>query len=168
MTQTSTLRAKGVVGQLKQAGVTHVVWLPDTESKFMYDAIAAEPTITLVPICREGEGPAIAAGLVVGGKKPVVLIQNTGFFESGDSIRGLWIDLQLPILAIVGYRGWEGGGPSEDSAATYLEPIIKAWGVPYEIVQTDDEVARVVPKMYAKAQQTPGPVAVLIGWEYGA
>ena len=54
---------------------------------------------------------------------------------------GIWIDLKLPILALVGYRGWEGGGPSEDSAATFLEPVIKAWGIPYEIVQTDDEVA---------------------------
>jgi hypothetical protein len=43
---------------------------------------------------------------------------------------------------------------------------MKAWGIPYEIVQTDDEVAQVVPKLYAKSQEV-GPVAVLIGGEYG-
>ena len=48
----------------------------------------------------EGETFAIAQGLLMGGKKPVVCIQNTGFFESGDSIRGIWIDLKLPILYV--------------------------------------------------------------------
>jgi len=33
----------------------------------------------------------------VGGAKPVVLIQNTGLFESGDSIRGINIDMAIPI-----------------------------------------------------------------------
>jgi sulfopyruvate decarboxylase TPP-binding subunit len=80
----------------------------------------------------------------------------------------MWIDLKLPILALVGYRGWEGGAVSADSAANFLEPIIKAWGIPYEVVQTDAEVAEVVPRMYRQAQETPGPVAVLIGGEYGA
>ena len=63
----------------------------------------------------------------------------------------------MPILALIGYRGYEGGGPSADSAATFLEPVIKAWGIPYEIVQTDDEVDKVVPKMYKKALEGPGP-----------
>ena len=49
---------------------------------------------------------------------------------------------------LIGYRGYEGGGPSADSAATFLEPILKAWGIPYEIVENDAEVEKVVPKMY--------------------
>jgi sulfopyruvate decarboxylase TPP-binding subunit len=156
-----------MIDTLKQCGATHLVWLPDTESGYLYESLAEDPELKLVPVTREGETFAIALGLLMGGKKPVVCIQNTGFFESGDSIRGLWIDLQLPILALVGYRGWEGGGPSGDSAATFLEPVIKAWGIPYEIVQTDDEVAEVVPRMYRKAEEMPGPAAVLIGGEYG-
>jgi sulfopyruvate decarboxylase TPP-binding subunit len=160
------LNAQIMIDTLKQCGATHLVWLPDTESGYLYESLSTDADLKLVPVTREGETFAIALGLLMGGKKPVVCIQNTGFFESGDSIRGLWIDLKLPILALVGYRGWEGGGPSTDSAATFLEPVIKAWGIPYEIVQTDDEVSKVVPKMYAKAQEV-GPVAVLIGGEYG-
>ena len=49
---------------------------------------------------------AIAAGLWVGGKRPVVLIQNTGMFESGDSIRGLALDVDFPLVMMIGYRGW--------------------------------------------------------------
>ena len=42
----------------------------------------------------------------MGGKKPVVLIQNTGMMESGDSIRGLALDINLPLVMLIGYRGW--------------------------------------------------------------
>src|SRR5262249_30846886 len=84
-----TLAARRVVDELRANGVTHVIWLVDTESRFMYDALTADPELTVVPICREGEAMGVALGLQIGGKKPIVVIQNTGFFESGDSIRGL-------------------------------------------------------------------------------
>jgi sulfopyruvate decarboxylase TPP-binding subunit len=162
------LTAQVMIDTLKKVGATHLVWLPDTESGYLYKTLSEDPDLTLVPVTREGETFAIALGLLVGGKKPVVCIQNTGFFESGDSIRGLWIDLKLPIMALVGYRGWEGGGPSEDSAATFLEPILKAWDIPYEIVQNDAEVEDAVPRKYREAIDQPGPAVVLIGGEYGA
>ena len=162
------LTASVMVDALERGGVTHLVWLPDTESGHLYQTLADHPRLKLVPVAREGETFAIALGLRVGGKKPVVCIQSTGLFESGDSVRGLWLDLKMPVMALIGYRGYQGGGPSDDSAATYLEPILKAWGVPYEIVQTDNEVREAVPRMLAEAESRPGPTAVLIGKEYGA
>ena len=83
------LTPSAVVDELHANGVTHVVWLPDTETSFMYAALSGDPDLDVVPICREAESMPIAAGLWIGGKKPVVMIQNTGFFESGDSLRGL-------------------------------------------------------------------------------
>ena len=50
-------------------------------------ALHATPGLTLVRVCREGEAWAIAAGLWIGGARPLVVIQNTGLFESGDSLR---------------------------------------------------------------------------------
>ena len=162
------LTARVMVDTLKRSGVTHMVWLPDTESGFLYQTLRDDPELALVPVSREGETIPIALGLLIGGKQPVVCIQNTGFFESGDSVRGLWLDLQLPLLALIGYRGYERGAPSDDSAATFLEPILRAWGIPYEIVEHDDDVVVTVPRMYGLAKERPGPTAVLIGGEYGA
>jgi sulfopyruvate decarboxylase TPP-binding subunit len=48
----------------------------------MYQFLTNEPTLDLVPVCREGEIMAIVAGLWVGGKRPIVLIQNTGIDEA--------------------------------------------------------------------------------------
>ena len=159
------LQAASVLDQLSQCGVTHIVWLPDSETGFMYQAML-DSEITLVPVCREGESMAVAAGLVMGGKRPVVLIQSTGFFESGDSIRGLCLDLQLPLLMMIGYRGYEGQGRTPaDSAARFLPSILAAWGIPFSVV-TSDADCHLIGQAYQQAQSTSHPTAVLMGSEY--
>jgi len=162
---TASLQAASVLDELARCGVTHIVWLPDSETGFLYRAIL-ESSITLVPVCREGESMAIAAGLIMGGKRPVILIQSTGFFESGDSIRGLCLDLHLPLLLILGNRGYAGPGRvSADSAARYLEPILRAWDIPYYIVDSD-ATCHHISEAYERAQASNHPVAVLVGREY--
>ena len=160
------LTPRPILDQLTKNGVTHVVWLPDSETNFMYEQMSANPSLHLVPVCREGESMAIAAGLWVGGKKPVVLIQNTGMFESGDSIRGLAVDINFPLVMMVGYRGWTRHGITPDSAARYTEPILNAWGINHYLVETDDDVGR-ISIAFEEADRTQRPVACLMGAEYG-
>ena len=75
------LRSSKVVQSLKSQGVTHVIALPDSETRHMYDALVREPSIDMIPITREGEAICIAAGLWIAGKKPIVMIQNAGLFR---------------------------------------------------------------------------------------
>ena len=116
------LSAKKVVEQLHLNNVTHVVWLPDSETNFMYDQLTQDSSIEIVSVSREGETMPIAAGLWAGGKRPVVMIQYTGLFESGDSIRGMTIDIQFPLVIFVGYRGWHRDSEINDSAAKFTLP----------------------------------------------
>ena len=161
------LSPSAIIEQFKKNEVSHVVWLPDTETNFMYNQIIADGDLQLVPICREGESMPIAAGLWIGGKKPVVLIQNTGMFEAGDSIRGMGIDLGIPMVMMVGYRGWMGeGGEMTDSAGVFTEPILKAWGIDYYMVETDDDVGR-ISDAFEHAERDQTLVACLLGAEYG-
>ena len=160
------LTPAAVLGQLTKNRVSHVVWLPDSETNFMYHHMVADPALRLVPVCREGETMAIAAGLWVGGKRPVVLIQNTGLFESGDSVRGLALDINLPLVMMIGYRGWTRHGVTPDSAATYTEPILHAWGIRYYLVETDADVNR-ISLAFEEAEREQRPVACLMGAEYG-
>ena len=161
----ATLTAQRVLDEIKKCGITHIVWLAESETRFMYEAMMSQREITLVPVCREGEAIAIAAGLMLGGKEPVVLHQSTGFFESGDSVRGLALDLQLPLLLIIGYRGWQRNAPLTDSAAIFLESILDAWDIKHYLVETDQDVER-ISTAYNEAHRTSRPVAILIGSEY--
>jgi sulfopyruvate decarboxylase TPP-binding subunit len=167
MQQEVILHPASIIAELKKNKVTHVVWLPDSETNFMYQQLTADPDVDLVPVCREGETMAIAAGLWVGGKRPVALIQNTGIFESGDSIRGLGLDVNHPLVMLVGYRGWDRHGVSRDSAARFIEHILHAWGIAYYLVETDEDAPRISLAM-EEAERTSKPVAVLVGTEFGS
>src|SRR2546426_8864989 len=83
------LDGPSVVAALKACGVTHVVWIPDSELGLWEPALLAEPSLTLLRATREGEAITLAAGLLLGGKEPIVLIQCTGFFEAGDALRNV-------------------------------------------------------------------------------
>ncbi len=127
------LDGPGVVEALKACGITHVVWLPDTELGRWDQALASAPGIQLVRVCREGEAFSIAAGLYLGGKRPIVLIQCTGLFEAGDSLRNALFDLQVPLFVVVGARSWKAAqrGPTFDTCPRFLEPYLRAWGLNY-------------------------------------
>ena len=163
----SILHPASLVNELKKNNVSHVVWLPDSETNFLYNMMMEEPTLDLVPVCREGETMAVAAGLWVGGAKPVVLIQNTGVFEAGDSIRGLSLDLNQPLVMLIGYRGWTRRGPTPDSAGRFIEHILHAWGINYYLVETDDDADR-ISIAFDEATRLNRPVGVLIGTEFGS
>lgn len=158
----TTFHAARIVDELKKNGVTHTVWLPCSDTAAVHRAIAAEPGIRSIPVCREGETMAIAAGLWGGGKIPVVFVQNTGFFESGDSVRGICIDAQIPLVMVIGYRGYTRHGCTADSAARYIEPILHAWHIPYFMVESDADVDW-ISLAFDEARRTSRPAAVLIG-----
>ena len=159
------LTPRAILDQLNKNKVTHVVWLPDSETNFMYEQMVADQSLHLVPVCREAETMAIAAGLWVGGQRPVALIQNTGMFESGDSIRGLGLDINFPLVMMIGYRGWTRHGVTPDSAARFTEPILHAWGINSYLVETDEDVDRIT-TAFEEAENNQKPVACLMGAEY--
>ena len=159
------LHPASVVAELKKNNISHVVWLPDSETNFMYQLLTNEPTLDLVPVCREGETMAIAAGLWVGGKRPIVLIQNTGMLESGDSIRGMALDSGFPLVMVIGYRGWNRHGVISDSIARYTEPFLNAMRVNYYLVETNEDADR-ISVAFEEAKKTNRPVAILVGDEY--
>lgn len=159
------LSPKVIVRHLKDNGVTHVVWLPDSETNFLYLLMQKEPTLDLVPVSREGLAFSTAAGLTAGGAKPVVLIQNTGLMESGDSMRGWIMTLNIPLVMMVGYRGYTRHGRNRDNAATFTEPFLHAFRVNYYLVENDRDASR-ISWAFEEAEKSNRPVAVLVGDEY--
>lgn len=127
---------KTVTAALVESGITHVVWIPDSYTGMWDEDFSRESNLNLIRVCREGEAFAVAAGLLIGGKRPVISIQCTGFFEAGDSLRNFIHDCTLPLFFMVGLRNYYSytEGKSRDSAPAHAEKIMKAWGVPYRII----------------------------------
>ena len=117
-----------IVVQLADLGITHVVWVPDTAIGPWEGALEAALGLRLIRVCREGEAWPLAAGLHLGGQSPLVVMQTTGLFESGDAMRNVLFDLKLPIYSLIGVRNWL-NADSQDTARAFTAPILRAWGV---------------------------------------
>ncbi len=147
---------------LHEMRITHVVSLPDSTLGQWEEALSARDGLRLVRVCREGEAWAVAAGLYVAGARPLVMIQCTGLFESGDSLRNAIHDYKLPLFAIIGYRSYlsQKNLPG-DTARIYTEPILKAWNIDYRLI--DEPVKKsTIREFYEQCRETKQPGAVLI------
>ncbi|MCH8744679.1 MAG: hypothetical protein IIB31_03405 [Chloroflexi bacterium] len=163
--QAAILSPQSLIDEFKKNGVTHVVTIPDSETNYLYELMSEQPWLEVIPSTREGETFAIALGLIIGGKTPICLIQNTGMLESGDSIRGMAIDSGFPLVFMVGYRGWTRHGVISDSVARYTEPFLNAMRINYYLLEQDVDSER-ISLAFDETRSTRRPVAVLVGDEY--
>jgi sulfopyruvate decarboxylase TPP-binding subunit len=152
-----------VVAALRDCGVTHVVWIPDSDIGQWEPALASASVPRLLRVCREGEALAVAAGLLLGGQSPVVVIQCTGLFEAGDTLRNILHDLHLPLFLIIGVRSYfaHQRGVSADSCPVFTEPILRAWKLPYVVFDGNQTLADLA-SAYRQAQMKKEPFAVLL------
>lgn len=131
-----------IVSLLEELGITHVVTIPDSTLGQWEDDIRASAAIGYVGVCREGEAWAVAAGLHLGGARPLVMIQCTGLFESGDSLRNALFDYQLPLFALIGYRSYlDQATLPGDTCLVFTEPILDAWGLDWVLYDRPEELS---------------------------
>ena len=145
---------------LVELGISHVVWLPDSVLGPWETALEESKRLKLIRVCREGEAWPIAAGLAIGGKTPIVVIQTTGLFESGDALRNVLFDLGFPVFAIVGARSWL-NVQSKDTARRFAIPILDAWGIEHVIVESPDQRQKIA-QHYQQCQAAGKPGMALI------
>jgi sulfopyruvate decarboxylase TPP-binding subunit len=151
-----------IVAELLEMGITHVVWLPDSTLGPWESALqgASSRGLQLVRVCREAEAWAIAMGLQLGGARPLVMIQCTGLFDSGDSLRCALYDYGMPLFAVVGYRNAL-NPEAVDSAKTFTEPNLRSWNIEYRLIDVPEKLGE-LKAHYAACQQAAKPGVVLI------
>jgi sulfopyruvate decarboxylase subunit alpha len=174
----STIDASLLHRTLEEHGVTDVVGLPDNSSAAFFARLDKGDAMRLRTVTREGEAFALAAGLWIGGARPIVLIQNTGLLESGDGLRGTAQRMRIPLVCLVTYRGYAkmmrtlGSVPAApdaellsradvDSVALLTEPTLRAWSVPFDTVGGTDDLPR-LHAAFDRCERLKSPVAVLL------
>lgn len=151
-----------IVDVLKQLRITHVVWLPDSTLGQWESALRGEPSVNVVTVCREGEAWHVAGGLYLGGANPLVMIQCTGLFESGDALRNTLHDYKLPLRAIVGYRSYLNQETLPgDTCLKFTEPILDAWKIEYEFIDSPAKKSRMIEHFRECEQRNVAGMALL-------
>lgn len=149
-----------IVEILEQAGVTHVVWLPDSTLGAWEEDLESSSQLRLVRVCREGEAWPLAAGLLVAGQSPIVMMQTTGLFESGDAMRNVLFDLRLPVFAVIGARNWLITA-SGDSAKRFTEAIVQAWRLNCVLIAQEADKPKLAEHYRACTQASRAGVVLL-------
>ena len=150
-----------VAGVLRSMGITHVLTVPDSTIGQWEPDIQAGG-IRLIRVCREGEAWTIAGGLYLGGAAPLVLIQCTGLFESGDALRNTLHEWKLPIYSIIGYRSYlnQENLPG-DTSLVFTEPILAAWKLDVRFIQAREQLAEIA-EHYRACQSSGVPGVALL------
>ena len=131
-----------ISGLFEQLGITHVVTVPDSTIGQWQQAIENRGTARIVRVCREGEAWQVAAGLYLGGASPIVMIQCTGLFESGDALRNAVHDWKLPIFSVIGYRSYLNQDTLPgDTCLVFTEPVLDAWKIDYKLITRREELS---------------------------
>lgn len=151
-----------IAGVLAAMDITHVVTVPDSTIGPWHAAIEHRGHTAVVRVCREGEAWAVAAGLHLGGASPVVMIQCTGMFESGDAMRNVLHDWKLPIFSIIGYRSYLNQETLPgDTCLVFTEPVLDAWQIDYRLITAPSEFGTIAAH-YSSCQSTGVAGAVVI------
>ena len=75
------------------------------------------------------------------------------------------MQMEVPVVLMVGYRGYTRHGVNKDTAATYTERFLNAFNINYYLVEEDADAER-ISIAFAEAEKTKRPVAVLVADEY--
>jgi sulfopyruvate decarboxylase TPP-binding subunit len=148
----------------KSLGVTHVVTVPDSTIG-RWEAAIEQSGISLVRVCREGEAWAVAGGLHLGGATPIVMIQCTGLFESGDALRNMLHEWKLPIYSMIGYRSYLNQDTLPgDTTLVFTEPILAAWKLDVRLITEASQLSAIAEHFReCKAGAVPGVALIAEG-----
>jgi phosphonopyruvate decarboxylase len=107
----SALAPELLLAGLRERGVDLFTGVPCSTLGGLFTLL--EATGDYLPAANEGTALALACGAAIGGRRPAVLIQNSGLGNLVNPLSSLAAPYQLPVLLLVGYRGDPAGPPDE-------------------------------------------------------
>jgi phosphonopyruvate decarboxylase len=115
-----------------------------------------------VAAVREDAAVGLAAGAWLAGRRPCVLMQNSGLGTSLNALASLSLMYGLPALVVVTWRGYEGKDAPEHILTGRITPqILDLLGMPYRVLSADSAAADVA--WAAKEMDTRmQPVAIVV------
>lgn len=88
---------------------------------------------------NEGEAVAIASGAYLGGRKPVVLMQNSGLTNAVSPLTSLTFPFRIPLLGFVSLRGEIGvpDEPQHELMGRITTDMLELMGIRWEYLSSD-------------------------------
>lgn len=159
----SAKNALSIYQGIMKAGINFLSYVPETWTKEVLKLLLQDKDIESVGATGEAEAMAIAAGASLAGKRPMVLMEGSGY-SSGTYV--------LSRLGLMHHIGWlmmssHAGGIGE--VAYYHwdirlvgEPLLSTLRIPYCVVQRIEDAETLIREAQLTVEGQKVPAAVLL------
>jgi sulfopyruvate decarboxylase subunit alpha len=151
---------------LKAGDIDLVTSVPCVKFGPLLEMIIVDHEIIHVPVTREEEGVGICAGAFMGGKRPALLMQNSGLGNCINALVSLDLLYDIPVVLIISHRGTAGEKiAAQVPMGMATVPLLEAIGIEYFCPNPEEgerEVAHAATKAFAERR----PVAVLLNLDF--
>jgi len=122
----------------------------------------AEPRYGYVSAVREDSAMGIAAGAFLGGRQPVVLMQNSGLGVCTNAIVSLNQIYDIPALIVVSWRGQHGkDAPEHIIMGDIMEDFLRLLRIPFALFDPAT-LERELVRLTACLRQSRKPAALVV------
>ena len=149
---------------LIDSGIDFAACLPDSAFQELYLPLSAEPKVDYIQVANEGDGVGICMGAWIGGKKPVLIMENTGFMVTPYALMRGPIAFGVPMLLLIAHRG---GFHDQRWFSVPMgwgtEPMLDAMRVSYELVTKLEDIHFAITGAVKSMNSIQSPVAIILG-----
>src|SRR5262250_2298298 len=157
-----TVSGAELAALLERRGFEFFAGVPCSLIEDLIAVLESHPRLPYVAAPREDVAVGMAAGAWFGGRRPAVLMQNSGLGTSLNALASLSLMYGLPALLVVTWRGYQGKDAPEHILMGEISPkLLTLCGIPHRVLAAESLEADLAWAV-AEMEQSLQPVALLV------
>ena len=148
---------------LTGAGFDFFCGVPCSLLKGLVSLLEDDAQLRYVSATREDSALGMAAGAFFGGKRPMVLLQNSGLGVSVNALASLHTLYEIPVLLVISWRGEDrSDAPEHWMMGEIMTPMLDLMAIPHRLVTAAEPMAPQVAWAREQLDATQKPVALIV------
>ena len=132
MDSSSGVSAPTFLAALKELGYDFFTGVPCSLVSGLIAALEADPEVPYYAETREDAAVGLACGAMMAGKRPVVIMQNSGLGVCINALTSMTLMYRTPCLLLITWRGYQGkDAPEHIIMGEVCGRLLDTIGVPY-------------------------------------
>ena len=154
------IEAQAFIERARRQGFSHYTGVPCSCLTPFINCVINDERLCYISAANEGDAVAIAAGLTLGGRRAVAMMQNSGLGNAVNPLTSLAHTFAIPLLLIVTHRGRPGhrDEPQHELMGRITGDLFELMEIPWEpfpSIEQELDPALERANRYCAAQQRP-------------
>jgi sulfopyruvate decarboxylase subunit alpha len=155
--------SNALIEALADAGIDFVAAFPSSSMSETERQIESDRRFECVFASNEGEAVGICGGAWLGGKRPVLLMENSGLSLVTYQIVRLNAAFDVPLLMVMDFRGDVGDGNWWAVPFGWTTvPLLDSLRIPHAIAENPQELREMIARLVRTSLHSKYPAALLL------